>query len=511
MARDPFAWTDAEPEDESARGLFAQRRSQGRTSVSCPPPELIEAARMGALPPHVQDRVAAHVEHCVVCQALGDALNDPSIGELRPDEQERILERVHAGAKASTRAQRVNRLWQFAAAAAAVVLLVAGTVLVWQSRRAAPAPSPPQVAAKVPRPAAPSVFQLQKPAFRQPAAGDLLWRGSGKGKATDDLTRAFDALRKNDFEDAARRLQTLVGRQPRSATPQFYLGVTELFLHRDHDAVTALQSAERLAQDDAELGREATWYLALAYYRTGQIEQAKDRLEVLCRGQGRRVAQACAGIRELSGPITLSGVVTGPGGVPLAGVRVAELKVDMGPDRIIAYPTEVSVTTDAAGHYSITGASTQVLEIYKPGYFSTGKVISTITQDTQIDLSMDPWEFISLGEVVRRTIKPGDTTCGDPNELCHRFALRVPSDGTLDVVLDSPSPGTFRPLPYQADALRNWDLHLETPQGDAYGPPLGTSFPMRLAIPVERGATYQIRVLSYADRAREYELRTALR
>ena len=154
---------------------------------------------------------------------------------------------------------------------------------------------------------------------------------------------------------------------------------------------------------------------------------------------------------------------------------------------------------------------TQVLQAFKDGYFTTGKVITTITQDTQVDFSMDPWEFISLGETVRRTIKPGDTTCGDPNELCHRFALSVPADGTLDVVLDSPSPGTFSPQPYRADALRNWDLHLETPQGDAYGPPLGTSFPMRLSIPVQRGATYQIRVLSYADRAREFELRTQLR
>ena len=287
--------------------------------------------------------------------------------------------------------------------------------------------------------------------------------------------------------------------------------MTELFLQQDHEAVTALQAAERLANGDSVLRGDATWYLALAYHRTGQLEQAKDRLEVLCRGQGNRVARACAGVRELSGPVTLSGVVTGPGGVPLAGVRVAELQVDMRPDRIVAYPTEVSVTTDAAGHYSITDVRTQALEVYKAGYFSTRKVITTITQDTQVDLSMDPWEFISLGEVVRRTIKPGDTTCGDPDELCHRFALSVPSDGTLEVVLDSSSPGTFSPLTLQTDALRNWDLHVETPQGDAYGPPLGTNFPMRLSIPVQRGATYQIRVLSYADRAREFELRTQLR
>ena len=147
---------------------------------------------------------------------------------------------------------------------------------------------------------------------------------------------------------------------------------------------------------------------------------------MLCRGQSRRVAQACAGIRELSGPITLSGIVTGPGGTPLAGARVGELRVQIGPDVIVASPTDHITTTDAAGHYSIADVRAQVLQAFKDGYFTTGKVITTITQDTQVDFSMDPWEFISLGETVRRTIKPGDTTCGDPNELCHRFALQRP-------------------------------------------------------------------------------------
>ena len=158
-------WNDLDPDDDGAQFF---RRGGGGPGAPCPSPELVQAARMGTLPPHVQDRVAAHVERCVVCQALGDALNDPSVGELRPDEQARILERVHAGANASTRIRSANRLWQFAGAAAAVVLLIAGTVLVWQSRRAAPAPTTPQVAAKVPRPAAPSVFQLEKPAIRPP-------------------------------------------------------------------------------------------------------------------------------------------------------------------------------------------------------------------------------------------------------------------------------------------------------------------------------------------------------
>ena len=70
---------------------------------------------------------------------------------------------------------------------------------------------------------------------------------------------------------------------------------------------------------------------------------------------------------------------------------------------IVASPTDHITTTDAAGHYSISDVRTQVLQVFKDGYFTTGKVITTITQDTQVDFSMDPWEFIALGEVVRRT------------------------------------------------------------------------------------------------------------
>lgn len=501
-------WNDIDPAHDAAQFF---RRADGRPGVPCPPPELVQASRMGALPPELQGRVAAHVERCVVCQTLGAALEDSSVGELTAVEQKRILERVHAELEASTRPRVANRMRQTGMAAAAVVLLIAGTVLVWQSRRAAPAPSVPQVAAKVTRPAA-SVFQLQKPAIRLPVPSDPAGRRSSKPGERDDLAQALEFLRKDDFAEAARRLQAFVRRQPRNATVHFYLGVTELFLQQDHEAVTALQAAERLADPDEDLGREATWYLALAYHRTGQFEQAKDRLEVLCRGQGRRVMVGCAGIRELSGPVTLYGVVTGTGGVPVPGAKVAELEVRLGPDFNVSFPTDVSVVTDATGHYSISGVRTQVLQVFKDGYFTTGQVITTITQDTQIDFSLDPWDYISLGDPVRRMIQPGDFACGNPDELCQKFALRVPSDGTLEVVLDSPASGTFSPLTRQQyDAVRNWDVYVETPEGEAYGPPVGATFPLRVTLLVQRGATYQITVLSTPDRAREFELRTQLR
>jgi len=335
-------------------------------------------------------------------------------------------------------------------------------------------------------------------------------RGSRESTTQEDLTRAFESYAKNDYAEAARRFRAAAVRFPQSPTVHFYLGVSGLFLQHDAEAVSALETAERFAIADTPLRRQIEWYLALAYRRTNQIEQARVRLGMLCATRNEFAGRACTGLRELAGPITLSGTVTRTDGVPLSGVKVAELAVQMGPDFIVAFPTDVSTTTDANGYYRLSGVRTLVLQAYKAGFFTTGKVIAAIAQDTQINLSMDPWSFIALGDVVRGTIKPGDITCGDEAELCHRLALTVPSNGTLDVSLDSPTPGTFSGLPY-GDAVRNWDLHVETPDGDAYGPPVGAPFPLHLAIPVQRGSTYQIRVLSSANQAREFELTTRLR
>src|SRR6185295_11417919 len=102
----------------------------------------------------------------------------------------------------------------------------------------------------------------------------------------------------------------------------FYLGVSELFLDRGAEAVTALETAQRLAKDDADrrrdvlqeatnapaggpqadLQHEAAWYLALAYRRAGQADRAAATLDALCHGESNRAARACAALRELPAP-----------------------------------------------------------------------------------------------------------------------------------------------------------------------------------------------------------------
>jgi cytochrome c-type biogenesis protein CcmH/NrfG len=290
MTRDPRTmWNGAPLEDEAAAGLFRPRRA----GAVCPSPELVQASQMGTLPAQLQEHVARHVEQCVVCEALLEALGDPSVGGLAPDERDRIRTRIQTEIARSTPAFGLNRLWLTAAAVVAIVAI--GSVLVWQSRSA-----PPQIARDVGKPDAPSIFQLEKPAISARTDTDLVWRGAPDFGVTEDLTRALEPYLTDDFAEAARRLRSLVSRYPQSASGHFHLGVSALFLAADAEAVAALESAEKLANDDAEMARETAWYLALAYRRTGQRERAAGKLDALCRSRSARAGQACAGLSELS-------------------------------------------------------------------------------------------------------------------------------------------------------------------------------------------------------------------
>jgi tetratricopeptide (TPR) repeat protein len=279
-------WKDAEPEDEEMAGLFGPHT----TGPSCPPPELLQASQMRTLPQPVQARVARHVEHCVMCQALGEALDDPALASLTPEESARILTRVRAELGRSRRP--FVAWWQFAAAAAAVALVAFGLVLFRASRNAPAALAPGEIA----------VLQLEKPDLPARTGTDLVWRGPTDSGAGADLGRALEPYRAGDFAEAARRLTALLDRQPQNPAVLFYLGVSDLFLGADAQAVTALEQAESFVRDDVDLARETAWYLALAYQRTGQIQRATAKLDALCRGGSTRAARACIGLSGLSAP-----------------------------------------------------------------------------------------------------------------------------------------------------------------------------------------------------------------
>lgn len=204
----------------------------------------------------------------------------------------------------------------------------------------------------------------------------------------------------------------------------------------------------------------------------------------------------------------VSGVVTAAG-VPAAGAEIAELQTVYGDDCFT--PQELSSTTsNASGSYTLPAvidSSTSMwaswMRAYKPGYF-TDFQRPRVSQDMRLDFVLDPWTHISLGTVLHGTVNAGDALCrgnsyGLPG-FCDRFALTVPSAGTLEVTLAWP---TNRP-----DVV----LDVVRPAGNPcalFSWP--GAFHHTLRIPVEAGSTYEIRVVDDGRASPlNYELTTAL-
>jgi hypothetical protein len=304
MTPDPGAGNNGrEPAaDASAAEFFRPRGRQASDGPACPAPGLLRAFHAGTLSPPMQERVGSHVAGCVMCQLLGEALTDSST-DILPEEDDRILARIRTELGASTAASRAHFM-RPALAAAAAIAIVSASIALWQSR-VDPVPADES-----------SALRLEKPAVRLPnARTDLVWRGPANAAPVDELSAALEPYRADDFEEANRRLASLVSRYPGDGFAQFYLGVTQLLSGsrtpmvnaptRYTQAVAALEAAERLTVDDRELAHEASWYLALAYERTGQRQRASDKLRLLCRDGGVHAEQACAGVGELAGASTL--------------------------------------------------------------------------------------------------------------------------------------------------------------------------------------------------------------
>jgi len=205
----------------------------------------------------------------------------------------------------------------------------------------------------------------------------------------------------------------------------------------------------------------------------------------------------------------VSGTVT-TAGVPVSDAEVAELKTVFGDDCFT--PRELSDTrSDASGSYvlpAVTDSSTSMwaswVRAYKAGYF-TDFQRPRVSQDMRLDFTLDPWTHVSPGQSIRGTVDRGDAVCrgnsyGLPG-FCHRFAITVPTSGTLEVTLTWPN---VRP-----DVL----LDVVSPGGipcALFSWPGGTRHSLK--IPAEAGATYEVRVVDDGNASPlTYELTTLLR
>ena len=111
-----------------------------------------------------------------------------------------------------------------------------------------------------------------------------------------ELTAALTFYRDENYAEAAKKLEAVAKQFPRGVESQLYLGVAQLRLQENAEAVTSLSAAQKLGA--GQFRDDATWYLALAYRGTGDIENAAAQLQKLCQGASSYAERACAGIQE---------------------------------------------------------------------------------------------------------------------------------------------------------------------------------------------------------------------
>jgi TolA-binding protein len=265
-----------------------------------PPIELLRAARADVLPEQLQHDVSRHLAENAWSRALVDgAAQEDAV--LDRDDEARLLSRIQKGAREVPRRQSVWRwLSQPAfAAAAAGILLIAG-LFAWQSRaRRTEKAGPPQpvVADAAPSRAPAFHLALEAPAVRLSVAV-LTWRGAGpQNRLLTDLKPGLDAYRSGDYATANAELSKLAGVYPDSFDVRYYQGVSRLLVNDITGAIESLTAAERTA--DSSFAPDVAWYLAVAYERAGNVDEARKRLTSLCQTGATHKADACAAIQQI--------------------------------------------------------------------------------------------------------------------------------------------------------------------------------------------------------------------
>jgi hypothetical protein len=290
---------------------------------------LLLASQAGALPAEVAAQITRHVETCALCKLMASDLDEVDAEPIVETDRARIWKRIQSKIppqQAQAATLKVAGLWSkwwrsylgpvpVALAATAVILIgiLIGASLLRRTRvhqqepvsrsgssgveqeptQPAPQPSPPSIPGS-------NAFLLEKPPVRLPASAVMIWRGEADRGNTQakELEQALVPYRADDYTGAEARLAKLSQKYPGSREARFYLGVCQLFLNKNQEAVANLRAASSLGRKP--LAEETEWYLAIAYHRSGQDDDARLLVERLCRTGGKDSARACAALSELS-------------------------------------------------------------------------------------------------------------------------------------------------------------------------------------------------------------------
>ena len=293
--------------DDAEMDAWLRREGQAARGGrdGCPHPDALLARRSEFVAPDTRQRIEAHVAGCDACARLVAGFDQLHLDEADPSTAARVLERVIAPPSSPVR-------WMLPMAAG--IALRVGATLWW--RVAAPHSAAPQVAADKPgAPVAPAA-PVAPTAPVAPAAPVALWtidpfpvklamssldasRGASQsaGAPSRDLVDALLTYQHGEYAKAAEQLTAVTRAHPESSDAWLYLGVAQLMADRPADAIAPLERAARGAVGERK--GAVDWYLATAEQRTGRADEARARVETLCRGTNPFRAQACAAQQAL--------------------------------------------------------------------------------------------------------------------------------------------------------------------------------------------------------------------
>jgi tetratricopeptide repeat protein len=294
-------------EEELLKELGTSFEALRASHADCPKPEILLAAQAGVLGEETAKSVSAHLQKCTFCKILLRDLTDGEVLAALPEEERRVREQVLRAAGVSAKPAKAGGqlfavwlTWALPVAALAGVVLA---VVAWMRLHPAVAPvsSAPTVAVEPTRPATPSVLQWEKLPVRLQAGSILVWRGAPRNeqeKYAAELTHALVYYRDGDYAEAVQQLAVVAKNFPRGVEAQLYLGISHLALQQNTEAIPALLAAQALGAE--HFSEDASWYLALAYARSGDKEKALMELQKLCQEKGSYSQRACAGVQELT-------------------------------------------------------------------------------------------------------------------------------------------------------------------------------------------------------------------
>jgi TolA-binding protein len=262
-------------------------RLMGAPGKTCPSVALLLACGQQVLPPEVEREVQGHIEKCRLCSQL---LLD--LGSL-PQEELSPLQTQCIAAKLPMQERKAASQWRLYAGAIAAAAIVAAGVAGLRMQHQTQTAATPVLVTAPPRETA--ALEPQMTPLAAPGMGEMALLTRGKQDSAEPpielLMPAFTAYNRADYALAAQRFTKLQESYPQSEIIPLYLGVSELWLHRDAEARASLSKALRLAPKataDAPM-----WYAAIAAQRTGAPE-ARSFYAALCANTSSRYsADSC--------------------------------------------------------------------------------------------------------------------------------------------------------------------------------------------------------------------------